>query len=327
MLPSINSILSRLRLKQLRLLIALGEQGSLIKAAEQVAISQPGATKALQEIEATFGTTLFVRTHRGLEPNDLGHCAIRYAKLIQTDLGHLRDEMIGILQGHGGRLAVGTIMGAVPFLSEALSALLERRPTLSVEIVEDTSARLLKLLDQGRLDVAVCRTSISRQPELYDSQPIRQETLAVVASRAHPLAGRETLELADLAESRWVVYSANMPMRVTLEREFHDAGIHFPTQLLETTSAFTTLTLLQKNPNLVALLSIDVARFCTAFGMTTILPLRLRNTSEPYELITRRGATVSPVARLLIDQLTSSPSFERGTDGASSADRDVGHDP
>jgi DNA-binding transcriptional LysR family regulator len=304
MLPSTHSILSRLRLKQLRLLIALGEQGSLIKAAEQVAISQPGATKALQEIEAIFGTTLFVRTNRGLEPNDLGHCAIRYAKLIETDLGHLRDEMIGILQGHGGRLAVGTIMGAVPFLSDALSRLLEHHPTLSIEIVEDTSARLLKMLDQGRLDLAVCRTSISRQPELYDSLPIRQETLAVVANRSHALANSESLELADLADSRWVVYSANMPMRVTLEREFHDAGIHFPIHLLETTSAFTTLALLQKNPNLVALLSVDVARFCTDFGMTTILPLRLRNASEPYELITRRGAAISPVARLLMDELT-----------------------
>jgi len=303
-LPSINSILSRLRLKQLRLLTALGEQGSLIKAAEQVAISQPGATKALQEIEATFGTPLFVRTNRGLEPNDLGHCAIHYAKLIQTDLTHLRDEMIGILQGHGGRLAVGTIMGAVPFLSDALSRLLERRPTLSVEIVEDTSARLLKLLDQGRLDLAVCRTSISRQPELYDSCDIHQETLAVVAHRAHPLAEHDHLELAELADCRWVVYSANMPMRVTLEREFHDAGLHFPIHLLETTSAFTTLSLLQKNPSFVALLSIDVARFCTGFGMTCILPLSLRNASEPYQLITRRGAALSPVAKLLIEELT-----------------------
>jgi len=307
MLPSINSILARLRLKQLRLLIALGDQGSLIKAAEQVAISQPGATKALQEIEATFGTTLFVRTNRGLEPNDLGHCAIRYARLIQTDLGHLRDEMIGILQGHGGRLTVGTIMGAVPYLSDALSRLLERRPTLSVEIVEDTSARLLKLLDHGRLDLAVCRTSISRQPELYDSRPIREETLAVVANRAHPLAHRSSLALEELADCRWVVYSANMPMRVTLEREFHDAGLHFPLHLLETTSAFTTLSLLQKNPSFVALLSIDVARFCTGFGMTCILPVQLRNASEPYELITRHGAALSPVAQLLIEELTDAP--------------------
>nr|WP_297457599.1 LysR family transcriptional regulator [uncultured Halomonas sp.] len=304
MLPSIASIFSRLRLKQLQLLIALGEQGSLMRAAEQIALSQPGATKALQEIESTLGATLFVRTHRGLEPNDLGHCAIRYARLIQTDLTHLRDDMLGILQGHGGRLAVGVIMGAVPLMTEALSRLLEKRPALSVEIVEDTSARLLELLDQGRLDLAICRTSISRQPELYDSIDMRDETLAVVANREHPLAGAERLQLADLADSRWVVYSANMPMRLLLEREFHEAGLRFPLYLLETTSAFATLSLLQRNPSFVALLSVDAAQFCTRFGMIGILPLSLHGRSEPYQLITRRGVKPSPAARLFAEEIT-----------------------
>lgn len=307
MLPSVSSIFSRLRFRQLRLLIALGEQGSLIKAAELVSISQPGATKALQEIETTLGAPLFARTNRGLEPNELGHCAIRYAKLIQTDLTHLREEMVGILQGHGGRLSIGVIMGAVPFTTDALTRLLEAHPDLSVEIVEDTSARLLSLLDQGRLDLAICRTSISRQPEQYDCIDVRDETLAVVANRDHSLAGRAQLELADLADSRWVVYSANMPMRLSLEREFQQAGLRFPLHLLETTSAFTTLSLLQKNPELVALLSTDVARFCTGFGMTCMLPLQLKSRSEPYQLITRRGVSLSSISRLFIEQLTLAP--------------------
>lgn len=305
MLPSVTSIFSRLRLKQLRLLIALGEQGSLVKAAEHVAISQPGATKALQEIETILGAPLFTRTNRGLEPNDLGYCAIRYARLIQTDLTHLRDEMIGILQGHGGRLSVGVIMGAVPFVTKALSRLLDKQPALSVKIVEDTSAQLLTLLDQGRIDLAICRTSISRHPDLYDSLDICDETLAVVASPTHPMAHREKLSLKDLADSRWVVYSANMPMRLLLEREFHEAGLRFPLYLIETTSALATLTLLQQNPSFVALLSNDVAHFCTHFGITTRLPVTLYSRSEPYQLITRRGTTLSPVANLFTEVLAS----------------------
>lgn len=301
MLPSLTSITSRLHLKQLRLLTALADHGSLLKAAEQVSLTQPGASKALQEIEATFGASLFTRNHRGLTPTELGHCVIRYARLIQTDLAHLREEMISIMDGNGGRLAVGVIMGAVPLFTDVLSRLLEQRPHLSVEIIEDTSARLLQLLDQGRLDVAICRTSISARPALYQSIDIHQETLAVVANTAHPLAQHSPLTLADLADSRWIVYSANMPMRMLLEREFHEAGLRFPLHLLETTSAFTTLSLLQKNPSFVALLSVDVAQFCTRFGMTAILPLTLQSRSEPYQLVTRHGSVLSPAARLFID--------------------------
>ncbi|MGE8386267.1 MAG: LysR family transcriptional regulator, partial [Pseudomonas putida] len=123
MLPSLSSMASRLRLRQLRLLISLDELGSIHKAAEAMSITQPGATKALNEIESTLGAVLFERTSKGLEANDLGRCVVRYARLIGNDLAHLREEMLGILQGHGGRLSVGTIMGAVPIMVEGLARL------------------------------------------------------------------------------------------------------------------------------------------------------------------------------------------------------------
>ncbi|QSN64989.1 LysR family transcriptional regulator [Caballeronia sp. M1242] len=304
MTPSLNSILSRLHLRQLRLLIALEERGSLQGAASQLALTQPGVSKSLHEIETTFGTPLFVRTHRGLEPNAVGHCVIRYARLIQTDLAHLREEIVGIMRGFGGRVSVGVIMGAVPLVTDAITALGARQPEMSVEIVEDTSATLLGLIDAGRLDVAVCRTSVSQTPYLYDSVVVQQETLAVIANTAHPLAKRRRVALKDLAKHRWVVYRANMPMRLLLEREFHDAGLRFPAHLLETTSAFATLALLQKNPSLVALVSIDVARFCTAHGVVCTLPLAFSSKSEPYEMVTRRDAPLSPGVRLLMEEIT-----------------------
>lgn len=303
MIPPLHSIVSRLHLKQLRLLVALGDHGSLLKASEQVALTQPGASKALQEIETTFGTPLFHRTNRGLEPNAVGHCVIRYARLIQTDLGHLRDEIVGILRGHGGRITAGVIMGAVPLLTDAISALVARQADLSIEIVEDTSAGLLAQVDAGRLDLAICRTTISQSPQLYDSVKLQDETLAVIANVRHPLRNAKKLKLQQLADSRWVVYRANMPMRLLLEREFHEAGQRFPQNLLETTSAFATLALLQANPSFVALVSIEVAQFFAHQKMTCILPLVLASRSEPYELVTRKGAAISPAAQLLVDEL------------------------
>jgi len=303
MIPPLPSIISRLHLKQLRLLVALGEHGSLLKAAQQVALTQPGASKALQEIETTFGTSLFVRTNRGLEPNDVGHCVIRYARLIQTDVSHLRDEIVGILRGQGGRVAAGVIMGAVPLLTDAISALVARQADLSVEIVEDTSAALLAQLDAGRLDLAICRTTISQAPHVYDSVKLQDETLAIIANVDHPLRRAKKLTLQQLAPYRWVVYRANMPMRLLLEGEFRDCGIRFPQHLLETTSAFATLALLQANPSFVALASVEVAQFFAHQQMSCILPLALASRSEPYELVTRKGAPVQPVAKLLIDEL------------------------
>lgn len=157
MTPSIDSIISRLHVKQLRLLIALEERGSLLGAARQLALTQPGASKALHEIETTFGAPLFVRTNRGLEPNAIGHCVIRYARLIHTDLAHLREEIVGIMRGYGGRVAVGVIMGAVPLVTDAITEVATRQPEMSVEIVEDTSATLLNLIDAWPISPCAAR--------------------------------------------------------------------------------------------------------------------------------------------------------------------------
>lgn len=304
MLPSLTTIISRLRLKQLRLLIALDEFGSLHKAADAVAITQPGATKALHEIESTLGSTLFERTPKGLAPNDLGRCVIRYARLIHTDVAHLREEMLGIMQGHGGRLSVGVIMGAVPVLVECLARLRAKQPQLSVEIVEDTSARLLALLDEGRLDIAICRTSVSKNPAAYDCRLRDQEPLIVVANTRHRFAGWDLLTLSELADSPWVVFPVNMPMRLTLEREFREAGLNFPTYPIETSSTFTTLSLLLQDPHLVAVMPVDVAQMAVTHGMLVHLPLELKSRSEPYEIVTRQGVALTAPTQLLIDEMS-----------------------
>ncbi|KTC24781.1 LysR family transcriptional regulator [Pseudomonas putida] len=303
MLPPLTTMASRLRMRQLRLLISLDELGSIHKAAQALSITQPGATKALNEIESTLGAVLFERTSKGLEANDLGRCVVRYARLINTDLAHLREEMIGILQGHGGRLSVGSIMGAVPMLVEGLARLRESQPDLSVSIVEDTSDRLLSLLDQGRLDVVICRTSVSPRPGAYVSRARHQEQLVVVANLQHPLVGCAELRLEALADSRWVVFPVNMPMRLTLEREFREAGLSFPLYPIETSSTFTTLTLLLQDRGLVAVMPWDSARIALEYGMLAQLPLELNSRSEPYEVVTRKGVELPVPAQLLIEAL------------------------
>lgn len=181
---------------------------------------------------------------------------------------------------------------------------------MSIEVLEDTSAALLGLLDEGRIDLALCRTSVSRSPELYSSIVVQEESLVVIASTAHRLAGAEQLTLAELEGAHWVVYRANMPIRRLLEREFYEAGLRMPVHLVETTSAFTTMSLLQTNPEFVTMLPVAVADFCTGQGWACKLALPVTSRSEPYELVTRQGAPRSPGAQLLIKALIRNSTTE-----------------
>ena len=305
MIAPLHTIISRLRLRQLRLLIALDEKGSLHRAAEEVAISQPGATKALHELEDTFGTPLFTRTSQGLVANDLGRCVIRYARLIHNDLVHMRNEMMGVFHGAGGYVSTGAIMGAVPYVTQTVAALRRKQPDLSVEIIESTSANLLGLLDEGRLDFAICRASVSRRPDAYDYRNLQEEAVAIVG---HPEFARDRdgpLTLADLSANSWVVYPANMPMRVALEREFGDAGLEFPRYPIETASTFVLLSMIQQDPSLVGLIPSDVAEFSERFGLIRRLPIAFRSRTEPYGVVTRRNGELSQPAQLVVHALLS----------------------
>ena len=59
-------------LQQIHYVLAIAETGSMNRAAESLFISQPALTKALRELEAEIGITVFRRSSRGVIPTDEG---------------------------------------------------------------------------------------------------------------------------------------------------------------------------------------------------------------------------------------------------------------
>ncbi|KEJ95287.1 transcriptional regulator, LysR family [Pseudosulfitobacter pseudonitzschiae] len=294
-----------LSMRQLLLISAIDDNGSLKRASELIGMSQPRATKALQEAEEITGTKLFNRTNRGLNPTHAGESMIRHAKTILSQLKEMEEELRTASDSGWAKLRIGTIMGAVPYLTETISTYLRRFPRTSFEILEDTSVELFRQLDRGMLDLIIGRSSMIATPQLYHVTAFHDERLAVVANPAHPLIGRTRVRLTDLEDARWIVYTAAMPMRLLLEQEFRQAGLGMPRGLMETRSALTTISLIQADPNTVALLSSDVAAFFVNFGMASVLPMHLRSKSEPYELITRRSVELPPHALAFIEDLVA----------------------
>ncbi|WP_110710111.1 LysR family transcriptional regulator [Salinicola sp. CR57] len=306
MAPSLQSIISRLRLKHLQLLIALDDHRSLHKAAKVTFISQPGATKSLREIEDALGMQLFERMTKGIEPNDAGACVIRYARLVYSDLAHMREEIVGLMQGYGGYIAVGTIMGAVPSLTYAIQKLRAIQPTVSIEIVEDTSSKLMSLLSQGRIDLAIGRESMGQRLAAYDSIELSEEPLAVIANKQHPLSGIRNLHLQDLSDVAWIAYPSNMPMRQSLEHAINEAGLEAIRHPIETSSTFSTLMLLQQDPSLVAVVPQEVAKYCVSVDILSCLDIYIPSLMGPHGVVKRAGYQLSPEAHLLVSELFKS---------------------
>jgi DNA-binding transcriptional LysR family regulator len=304
MKSTLDVLMGRLRMKQLQLLIALDDHKSLHKASSAMSMTQSAASKALAELESMLEAPLFERAKSGLIPNQFGHCVIRYARLLATDLTSLCQEVADIRSGTGGRLAIGAIMGAVPeVLVPLVNELQARHPALSMEIVEDTSARMLIQLDDGRLDVVIGRSIVSDEPSRYHYQPLGDEPLSVVVGADHPPMPPGEVSFADLASHRWVTYPQTMPMQALLQREMDLAGLPMPLNTLSTASTFVTVALLQQSTDLVSVLPTGVAELFSKHKMLRVLNVRLKSRSQTFGIVTRKGGVLSLPARELVQLL------------------------
>ncbi|KAF1020530.1 MAG: HTH-type transcriptional regulator GbpR [Paracidovorax wautersii] len=289
-------LLNRLRMRQIALLLAIEEQGTLRAAAGALGLTQPAATKMLRELENALGLPLFDRVGRGLQLTAAGHCALGYFKGLRGTMASLNEELRQLRQGGVGKLRIGAIMAASPVhLAEALIALKQRWPQLDVEIDTDTSDRLLEHLDEGLLDLVIGR--LPRRAEAgYVYRPLANESLSVIAATDHPLAGRRQLQFADLQAYPWILQSAGSPMRQVIEQEFLRRNTPLPRGLIETASILTTTNLIART-QMIAVIPQSVASLYERHGLLCTLAYRIRQQLAAYGSITRRDRPLHATAR------------------------------
>lgn len=303
MIPPVSNLQSRLKMQHLRLLLAIDERGSLRKAAEVLALSQPAVTKMLKDMEALLGVTLFERHLRGLRPTRFGVAATRYATLVFSDMANLRDELESLETGRVGRVRVGTVMAPTPVLmAETVRTLKRDHPHLNLSIQVDTSDMLLPLLERDQLDLV-----LGRVPEGWDAghlhvEQLVDERLALVVGCDHPLAGEACPTWAALVTYPWILQPMPSPMRVLMDRVFEDAGVPPPQSTIETAAILMTLAMLPGS-DLVAVVPMAVAEFHSRMSMLHVLPVDLPRRLGPYGIVTRAGRRPSPSTLLLIDTL------------------------
>lgn len=193
---STPQLLNRLRMRQVALMLAIDQKGTLRGAAAELGLSQPAATKMLHELEGALGLPLFDRVGRGLQLNAAGERVTGCFRHLRGGMEALNRELQELREGSAGRLAVGSIMAASPGrLTQALLALKRQWPLLSIEVAVDTSDRLLAQLQDGVLEVVVGRQTGQADPA-HLFRTIDDEALSIIAGCGHPLARARSVGFA-----------------------------------------------------------------------------------------------------------------------------------
>lgn len=198
----------RLEIRHLELVVEVAEAGSLRRAAARLHLSQPAVTTQLKRIEQFVGGALFLRSPEGVVPTHTGAELIRDARNLLRQFDALqRTARVNAASESGAPVKVGGIPAQqFSLLVNALTAMLPRREVTSRTIRE--TGTLTALLRSGELDVAVLRQFSGfpvSPPDGVEHRLLVREPFFIGVSRRHPLAERGEIELADLADEKWVM--------------------------------------------------------------------------------------------------------------------------
>jgi len=188
-----------MNLRDLRYLLAVAEHQHFGRAAEACGISQPTLSVQVRKLEELLGVALFERTSKTVAPTPacdrlIGHvrAAVAETDAILAVARNLRDPL-------SGRLRLGIIPTLAPYLLPLIFApLREALPALEVEPWEDQTASLVAKLRAHELDAALLATEVTETD--LASRPLFDEPFLAALPPDHPLAGRDVVAEADLAQ-------------------------------------------------------------------------------------------------------------------------------
>jgi len=294
-----SAFLSRLKLRHLRLLVALSETRSLRRASEYMAMTQPSCSVLLSELEALAGAPLCTRHARGLQLNALGQIAAQMARSMLHEARKLQEEFSQYATGIMGSVHLGAIVASIgDVVAPSMRALTASHPRITTHLVTDTSDRLLQRLHAGELDIVIGRQIEAVIDPTLDCAGPRSEPLAVIARRGHIVARKRALTLHDLAGLQWVLQTAPSPMRRAIDTMFIASGISIPRCKIETASTYATLKIVESS-EMCAIVPKSVAQSFSDWSGITSLDITLPDLLGNYHVITIKNRTLSPAATLI----------------------------
>ncbi|MGB4136659.1 MAG: LysR substrate-binding domain-containing protein [Microbacterium sp.] len=248
----------RLKIRHLVLVTAIADEGTLVRTAQALHVTQPVVTRGLREVEELLGVALFERMPRGVKPTEYGRAFIDRARSVLAEL-RTADEEVRLLQtGRHGVVRVGThLAGSNLLLPRAIAALKAEHPQLTVVVREGTPDTLQQLMLAGDLDLMVGRLSPAASPRL-EQERLHQEPIRLVARAGHPVHGHRRAFLTDLVDYPWIFPVAQTALRDELEAVFFQEGLPLPKDRVECTSMLTLRHLLV-NTDVIAALPMFIA--------------------------------------------------------------------
>jgi DNA-binding transcriptional LysR family regulator len=298
----VDRIGSRLKLRDLHILLTVVQRGSMAKAAAELAISQPAVSKAIADMEHTFGLRLLDRSRSGIEPTAYGRALVTRGQAIFDELKHSVEDLAFLADPTVGELHIASTESVAAGL---LPAVLERfsreQPGVRVNVAQAVmNAAHYRDLRERSIDLLVGRIPNPFDESDLEAQIAYDDQVVVVAGRQSKWARSRRLELADLVAERWVLPPDDTMPGLLAAELFRAGGKDLPRAPITTLSIHLCCQLTACS-KFVTMLPASVLRFSNLNQSLKVLPIKLTPQRRPVGIVTLKNRTLTPAARLLIE--------------------------
>jgi DNA-binding transcriptional LysR family regulator len=296
----VDRISRRVTLRELRLLLAVARSGSILKAAQDIGLTQPAVSKSIADLESTMGVRLFDRTNRGVEPTPQGHVLLRRAAGVFQELRQAVDELNFLADSGTGHVRIGGTPGmCAGLLPHAIGSIQAERPRMRYQVVELESEKLGREILARSIDA-----SVGREPALIGENNISferlfEDRLFIVAGEQHPLARRPSIRLEDAAAERWVLPILGTPITQQLQGAFKRLGMSLPQATVTTMSMLIRYELLATSRFLTVMYG-SVLTFGSIPRGLKVLPVDL-SAGISIGLARLQNRTLTPAVELFLE--------------------------
>jgi DNA-binding transcriptional LysR family regulator len=292
----------RLKLRDLHVLMAVVQSGSMVKAAQSLAVSQPVVSKAIADLEHTVGVRLFDRGPHGAEPTMYGRALLDSGVAAFDDLRRGVKQIEFLADPTAGEIRIGC--GEV-FVAGLLPAIIERlrrkypRMVCHVDQAATSVTRDFRELRERRVDLVLGRISDPFAEDDINAEVLFLERVHVVAGKRSKWARRRKIELAELVDEPWLLVPPNTDSSAMVEEAFAARGLKMPQPSIVSYSVHLRNSLLPTGRYL-AYLPDSFMHFGAMRASFKVLPVDFPVTPRPVGIVTLKNRTLNPAAQLFI---------------------------
>src|SRR5258708_450060 len=185
----------RLKLRDLDILLAVVETGSMGKAAKRLNTSQPAVSKAVVELEDALGVRLVDRSRRGVVPTPYGLALAQRSVAIFNDLRQGVQDIDFLSDPTKGEIRIGTTEPiATAIVLPAIDRLSRKYSRIFFHVVAGDTASLYRDVSERNIEFAICRM-IGRLPDELAADVLFYDAFSIATSANNPLTRRRKLPL------------------------------------------------------------------------------------------------------------------------------------